>query len=185
MINLKLLEQLSRDAYRHCSSKGDADSPWQNPLAPDDCVSAFMMAKTLTEKRLFDHYVAVAPEGHVYGFFFEKFGAKVLSVFVDYPPRKLEMRDDLRVIRGGRVLILEDDVISGVTLQLVVKGLKHYEPRSLSLYLGRAKEDQQLENIPTEIEAVYLAEDHLDPGQREVYEAEFVRTFAGGSCGEP
>lgn len=118
MISPDVLQSINKAIRRHVQSKGDADSPWQNPLVPQDCVAAFAMAKLLTQKQ-FDHYLAVAPEGHVYGFFFERLGARVLSVFVDYPPRRLESRDDLTVIQGGRVLILEDDVISGVTLQLV------------------------------------------------------------------
>ena len=115
MIGPELLQSLYSDIRRRCQSKSDADSPWQNPLVPHDCVSAFMMAKRLTEEQVCNNYVAVAPEGHVYGFYFEKFGAQILSVFVDYPPRQMETRDGLAAIRGGRVLILEDDVISGVT----------------------------------------------------------------------
>ncbi len=135
------------------------------------------MAKLLTENQ-FDRYLAVAPEGHVYGFFLEWLGARVLSVFVDYPPWQLETRDDLAVIRGGRVPILEDDIISGVTLQLVIRDLLQYQPRSLSLYGGRAKEDQQLGNLPPEIEAVYLAENCLDPALRADHESSFLKVFA-------
>ncbi len=102
------------------------------------------MAQHLTQEVTFDRYIAVAPEGHVYGYFFEHFGAEVRAVFVDYPPRQFQEVDDLSVIRGQDALILEDDVISGTTLTLVVKGLEKYSPRSLSLYLGRPKKAQFL-----------------------------------------
>jgi hypothetical protein len=129
---------------------------------------------------LFDHCLAVAPEGHVYGYFFERLGIPVLSVHVGYPPRRVEVLDDLAVVRGGRVLLLEDDVVSGVTLRLVVDALGHHGPHSLALYLGRRKEDQILENIPPEVSAVYLAEDRLRPAERGQDEAEFAAFF--GKC---
>ena len=167
------------DLQQHVrQSKGYEEGPWVNPLTPVDCVDAFMMAKVLTEQNVFDHCVAVAPEGHVYGYFFERFGASILTVHVDYPPRRCEMLDDLSVIHDKRVLILEDDVASGLTLRLVVIALELNEPRSLDLYLGRRKEDQVLENVDRQIGSIHVAEDHLDPTRREEYEAEFVRFFS-------
>jgi hypothetical protein len=76
------------------------------------------------------------------------------------------------------VLLLEDDVISGESLRLVVAILAPLGPRALALYLGREKEDQQLHNVLPTIEAVYLAEDHLDPADRARHEAEFAEFFA-------
>jgi len=116
--------------------------------------------------------------GH-YGYFFEQLGARILAVHVDYPPRRCEVLDDLSILRDGRVLILEDDVVSGVTLRLVIDALKECSPRSLSLYLGRRKEDQQLERVGPEIDRVFLAEDCLDPALREQSELEFAKVFAG------
>ncbi len=178
MVSGQLLEWVVADVRRHVRrSKGYEEGPWVNPLAPADCVAAFSMARLLTDRSLFDHCVAVAPEGHVYGYFFERLGVPVLSVHVDYPPRRVEVLDDLAVVRGGRVLLLEDDVISGVTLRLVVDTLGRHAPRSLALYLGRRKEDQVLENVPPEVTAVYLAEDHLRPAERGQDEAEFAAFF--------
>jgi hypothetical protein len=62
-------------------------------------------------------------------------------------------------------------------LRLVTKALLEHQPRSLSLCLERLKEDQLLDNVCSDIETVYQAEDHLDPGQREEYEAAFIRFF--------
>ena len=100
-------------------------------------------------------------------------------VFVDYPPRCVHHVDDLSAIRDRRVLLVEDDIVSGVSLELVVRELATYAPRSLSLYLGREKESQQLQNIPSSITEVYLAEDHLDPAERKRHETEFVEFFGG------
>lgn len=179
MLKKKLLDKVIAQVRQHCRrAKGYEEGLWVNPLVPADCVSAFMMARLVTEQEAFDHYVAVAPEGHVYGFFFEQLGVRVLSVHVDYPPRRCEVLDDLSVLRNGRVLIIEDDVLSGVTLRLVIDVLKQYSPRSLALYLGRQKADQQLEPIAPEIARVFLAEDYLDPTLREQSEAEFTAFFS-------
>ena len=178
MISQQLLDEVALQVRQHCrQAKGYEEGPWVNPLTPSDSVSAFMMARFLTEKKTFDHYVSVAPEGHVYGYFFERLGVPILSVHVDYPPRRCELLDDLSVLRHARVLILEDDVVSGITLRLVINALQAYKPRSLALYLGRRKEDQQVESIAPEIESVFFAEDYLDPTLREQYESEFVRFF--------
>ena len=110
---------------------------------------------------------------------FELLGATVLSVHVDYPPRRCEVLDDLSVVRDKRVLILEDDVISGVTLGYVVQDIQKFQPRSMDLYLGRPADGQLLKNVDPAIGQTYLAEDHLDSGRRAEYEADFVEFFAG------
>lgn len=128
MLSKKQFDRLQKVVRRHCREKGYQRSPLFNPMVPYDPVAVFMMAKHLTQGVTFNHYIAVAPEGHVYGYFFEHFGAEVRAVFVDYPPRQFQEVDDLSVIRGQDALILEDDVISGITLNLVVKGSKNIRP---------------------------------------------------------
>lgn len=154
------------DVRQHCRSKGYSEGPGVNNLIPHDCINAFHMARLLIESGEHDCCVAIAPEGHIYGYFFERLGAKVLSVYVDYPPTKLAIVDDLAVIRGKKVLLIEDDVISGLTLRLVIGGLQQYRPCSLSLYLGHCKHVQHVLNVPPEIKNIYIAEDCLDPLQR-------------------
>jgi hypothetical protein len=58
-------------------------------------------------------------------------------------------------------LIIEDDVVGGGTLRLVVQELLKFKPRSVSLFLGHSKIFQHFENIPREIDKVYIAEDIL------------------------
>jgi hypothetical protein len=135
------------------------------------------MAKLLTQGEMFDYCVSVVPEGHVYGYFFTFFSASILTVHVDYPPRRCDPLDDLQVIRDQRVLILEDDVASGTSLRHVVQALLEHQPVTIDLYLGRRKNCQTLENIDSAIRMVYLAEDFLDPSRREEGEAEFLKFF--------
>jgi hypothetical protein len=177
MVSQRLLDRVAENIRSHCAAKGYVSGPNWNPLTPQDSVAAFAMARWLQQSGRFDDYLAVAPEGHVFGYFFERLGIPMLSAFVEYPPRCVDLVDDCSAIRGRRVLVVEDDIISGVSLALVVSALATYAPRSLSLYLGRDKESQQLENVPELITEVYLAEDHLDPAERGRYDAEFVKFF--------
>jgi len=178
MISPELLDRVVADVGKHVrESKGYETESWINPLTPVDSIAAFAMAKALTEEQLFDHCVSVAPEGHVYGYFFHCFGASILSVHVDYPPRRCEVLDNLDALGGKRVLILEDDVASGTTLRYVISELQEYEPRSIDLYLGRPKDGQVLDHVDPAIGTVYLAEDHLNPHRREEYETQFVDFF--------
>jgi len=179
MIPKELQARILEDVRRHCEGKGHREGPGVNNFVPHDCVAAFAMARFLVGAGAFDHYVAVAPEGHVYGFFLERLGATVLSMFADYPPTRCESDDDLSVLRGGRVLIVEDDVIGGRTLRLVVGHLGQFAPRSLSLYLGHTKSIQHLQNVPKEITRTYLAEDQLDWGRWDADEKSFVEFFRG------
>jgi hypoxanthine-guanine phosphoribosyltransferase len=70
---------------------------------------------------------------------------------VECPPTKLQTRDDLLGIAGEEVLIIEDDVIGGGTLRIVIEELLKYKPRNLSLFLGHGKVFQHLDGIPREI----------------------------------
>ncbi len=175
----RLVAEVIADVDRHCRrSPGYEEGPWVNPMKPVDPVAAFALAKVLVNANAFDRCVAIAPEGHLYGYFFVTLGVEVLSVHVDYPPRQCEFLDDLSVLRGKRVLILEDDVVSGVTLQLVAEALRSYDPQSLQLYLGRPKEGQVVENVAPAIETVYLAEEQLEPNDGERHQAEFIEFFS-------
>jgi hypothetical protein len=177
VVSNRLLELVAEAARGHCAAKGYVRGHNWNPLAPQDSVAALAMASHLTRSEAFDHYIAVAPEGHVYGYFFERLGARVLSIVVDYPPTRVESADDLWAVHGQRVLLIEDDVVSGISLDLVMTEVTRHEPSSVSLYLGREKDSQQLQNIPSQIDRVYLAEDSLDPASRGRYESEFFEFF--------
>jgi len=179
MLSQELLDRVAADVEQHVrESKGFEEEPGLNPLKPVDSVAAFAMAKLLTDRNAFDICLSVAPEGHVYGYFFQCLGAGILSVHVGYPPRRCEILDDLRPLRDKRVLILEDDVASGMTLRHVVGAVEEYKPKSLDLFLGRRKSCQVLENIDPAIRTVYLAEDHLDPSRRTEHEEQFASFFA-------
>ena len=129
MVSQLALNVVRTAVRRHCQAKGYREGPGVNNFAPHDPVAAFGMARLLTAAG-FDRYLAIAPEGHIYGYFFERLGAPVLSVFTDFPPTRCATEDDLQAIQGQRVLLLEDDVIGGRTLRLVVEHLRQFSPRT-------------------------------------------------------
>lgn len=179
MVSNQLLNAVLADVRRHCEAKGYREAPGVNNFVPHDPVAAFAMAKLLT-KANFDVYLAIAPEGHIYGYFFERLGVPVSSLFVDYPPTSCTAEhDDLGVVRGKNVLLIEDDVRSGRTLGLVIEHLRLYGPHSLHLYLGHGKGVQVLENVPRDIRKVYVAEDLFSWDTLQELEPEFERFFAG------
>lgn len=161
------------DIRRHCRAKGYSEGDGINNFLPHDAVAAYGMAKLLVDR--FDRFVAVAPEGHIYGYFFERLGVTVLSAFTDYPPTRCTSEDDFSLLENQRVLLIEDDVISGQTLQLVVKYLSQFKPASMSLYLGHNLGIQHLDNVPKEIGKgrTFLAELELSKTNWKKLEADF------------
>jgi hypothetical protein len=176
MVSRQLLDTVLADVRRHCEARGYREGPGVNNFLPHDAVAAFGMAELLVAAG-FDRYLAIAPEGHIYGYFFEWLGASVLSVFTDYPPTRCSAQDDLRAVEGRRVLLIEDDVIGGRTLRLVVEHLRQFAPASLALYLGHTKGIQHLRNVPAELTEVFVAEDCLSLEGRAKLEQRFWEFF--------
>jgi hypothetical protein len=186
MVSRQLLDAVLADVRRHCQARGYREGPGINNFVPHDAVAAFGMAELLKAAG-FDCYLAIAPEGHIYGYFFERLGIPVLSVLTDYPPTQVSAEDDLRVVQGRRVLLIEDDVIGGRTLRLVVEHLRQFLPGSLTLYLGHTKGIQHLRNVPAEIVQVFVSEDCLGLDSRPELEQRFVDFFGrclGGEAGQ-
>jgi hypothetical protein len=69
---------------RYCHNKGYYAGPGVNNFVPHDPVMVFAMARRLIGEGGFDHYLAVAPEGHIYGYFFEKLGIDTMEVVVPF-----------------------------------------------------------------------------------------------------
>lgn len=160
-----LLDALHADIARHCQARGFREGPGVNNFIPHSALHAFAMARQLVATG-FDRYVAIAPEGHVYGYFFEAAGARVESVFVDYPPTRCETDLDRATLAGRSVLLIEDDVIGGRTLRLVLETLLPQQPRTVALFLGHSSGIQHLRNVPDGIARTYLADTDLVVDER-------------------
>jgi hypothetical protein len=85
--------------------------------------------------------------------------------------------DDLPAVAGKRVLLIEDDLVTGTSLRLLVAALQPHGPAWVALYLGRRADSQFPENAPPPITSIYLAETHLNPAHRAEDEADFLRVF--------
>ena len=70
------------------------------------------------------------------------------STVEDRPYREL---DDLSVIEGKNIVLIENDVVTGATLEKVITNLNRYKPKSISVYLGIEEGRQALENVPDEV----------------------------------
>ena len=165
------------EVKNYCRTKGYTKQEGVNNFIPHNCVHAFQMAKMLI-KQDFDSYLVIAPEGFIYSYFFEQLGARVLSLYTDYPPTRISATDDLSQIQGKRVLLIEDDVIGGGTLRLVMGHLSPLSPKEVSLYLGHNRGFLRLQNVPSTIHKIYLAEDELASHDWMQHEREFIEFFS-------
>jgi hypothetical protein len=168
---------VERDILEHCRRRGATEGPGVNNLAPHDPTLAWAMARRLAGAA-HDVRVAVAPEGHVYGYFLERLGARVLEVRVGFPPVSIESRLGPSEIEGRSVLVVEDDVMGGATLRLVAAELGRHGPARLDLWLGHSIGIQHPENVPADYGEVFYAERALDLRRYDEYEAEFLEEFA-------
>lgn len=173
----KTLAAVYEDIEQYCHAKGYREGPGVNNFVPHDPVLAFAMAKHLIGAQCFDNFLVVAPEGHIYGYFFESLGCRTIEVLVPYPAVTIQLRDDLAVTRNNRILIIEDDVVSGESLRLVTKALCNYKPERIDLFLGHLGAFQHLDNLPAVISKVYLVDDMLRNFDYDVLECGFLDFF--------
>jgi orotate phosphoribosyltransferase-like protein len=91
----------------------------------------------LLNKKSFDVAVGIAREALTYSCLLEQLGGKVINLLIkEEEDRAYYPLDDLSVIKDKRVLVLEDDVVTGKTIQKVHEILLKNKPASLELYIG-------------------------------------------------
>ena len=175
----KLYQAVCKDVEKYCIEKGYIEGPGVNNFVPHDAVTAFGTAHRLVHEIGFDCYLAIAPEGHIYGYFFEKLGCKTMDVYVPYPADdSIQMTAKISEIKQKRILLIEDDVVSGKSLKVVVTELLRYEPAEILLILGHSRGVQHMENIPKEISRAFLADDIYNYCDYTSLENAFRKIFA-------
>lgn len=174
----QLIKKVTDEVITFCHQKGYEEKEGVNNFVPHDTVCSFGMAKQILALKEYDLFISVAPEGYIYSYFFELQGVSTIEVFVDYPPVNLRSPDDLSIIEGKKILIIEDDIIGGATVRLILKELEQYKPAELGLYLGHNKGFQKIENIPCSIEKTFIAEDFFDCSTMIETENGFVEFFS-------
>ncbi len=91
----------------------------------------------LLSKNSFDVAVGIAREALAYSCLLEQLGGKVINLLIkEEEDRAYYPLDDLGAIKDKRVLVLEDDVVTGKTIQKVHEILLKNKPASLELYIG-------------------------------------------------
>lgn len=131
----------------------------ENSHIPHSYVAAFHSAQKAVKNK-YDIALIVGPEGFAYEPIFRDLGMKTIAVNIpeaDYGgKRSIEIFDHLAVLRGKRVLVVEDDVQSGATLAKLLEEIQPYEPRELGLYLGLPAGRQMEGNIPPAFKKVFV-----------------------------
>ncbi|HII39301.1 TPA: phosphoribosyltransferase [Candidatus Micrarchaeota archaeon] len=132
----------------------------KNKHLPHDTLAAFHAAAKAVKSGGFDYALIVGPEGVAYEARFNELGLPTVAVNVPEArpgkPRQLKKLDDLSLLKGKKVLVVEDDVRTGATLQRVLKAIKPHAPASLELFLGLPEHLQLLKNVPADFKRMHI-----------------------------
>ena len=81
----------------------------------------------------------------------KKTGVEFIAVNIpesgENEPRTIALLDDLTALQGKKVLVVEDDVRTGATLQKLLEHLQPHNPAGLGLYLGQPEQFQRVWQI--------------------------------------
>jgi len=130
--------------------------------------SCYLIHAIVTQKN-YDIGICISPEALRYGALFDLFGLRTLAVYMDDsdPTRNYRELDDLKSIKGKNIIVIEDDVVTGKTLEIFFEKIKQYSPASISLFLGNPKRFQKgLQNIPNCFQSVYVVPDAISDVER-------------------
>ena len=140
----------------------------ENPHYPSNPLAAFNAAQKAVREG-FDIILIVGPEGFAYEPYFQDLGMPTVAVNIpesgENEPRTIKLFEDLTALQGKKVLVVEDDIRTGATLQKLLEHLQPHNPASLGLYLGQPEQFQKVTNIPPSFEKIYLAEDSPSAGK--------------------
>lgn len=132
----------------------------ENPHVPSSPLAAHYTAAVAMKEGI-DYALIVGPEGFAYEPYFRELGIPTLAVNIPESapeePRTLRNLDNLSILKGKKVLIVEDDIQTGATLEKLLEQLKEYAPAQMNLYLGQPERFQKKQNIPTAVTKTYIA----------------------------
>ena len=153
------------------------------PPFPDDRILYFSSVRQIMDEGVVEIGVPIGPEGFIYAALFNTFGLPMRDIIIDeYDPkggRPYRELDDLNYIKGKNVLFIEDDVITGKTLERAYLEISKYYPKSIYLYLGLPKDHQHLDNIPKGFKKIYIQPSPLLDEQRRKEVCRALHLFNG------
>lgn len=136
----------------------------ENIHYPSEPLAAFDAAR-MAIKKGFDIALIVGPEGFSYEPFFRDLGLPTVAVNIpeyrENEVRTVKLLDDLSVLQNKKVLVVEDDVRTGATLQKLIEQMKPHMPAQLGLYLGLPKDFQKTASIPSDFTETFMTKKEI------------------------
>lgn len=125
----------------------------------------------------YDMFLGIAPEGLNAAAIFSFFGWKGKNVYVDEgdPARPYKEMEPLDDIEGRRILLLEDDVVTGLTLERVLERITYRNPSKVDLLLTAPSRRQYVHNIPKAVGAYFVLENITSENEPVITENILVR----------
>jgi len=179
MLKVELLEKLvSQEALEYAEKHG-----WGKVFKPHSRLESAVNADMIIRSGDIDIGLSVEPEGCAYAYFFETLGLGVLHVYAEFDGMggiDFQLAEPLDAMRGRRVLIIEDDIRSGLTMRNVLEGIRGIDVGSYSLFLGNNLAYQNLDSVPPQIVRTYLNTMERTGLDRDALEARFVELLGTG-----
>ncbi|MFO1519097.1 MAG: phosphoribosyltransferase [bacterium] len=158
-----LAEELAKTRYHEWGLNLARSRKISLEHVPHHYTAAFRKAAEAVQEGNYEIALIVGPEAFAYEPMFLDLGLPTVSVNIpetDFGGRRsLKRFEDLSILRGKRVLVVEDDVCSGATLNRLLKTLRRFGPfAEMGLYLGLPSVRQTAENIPPDFQRVFIAD---------------------------
>lgn len=132
----------------------------KNIHVPSSPLEAFDAAKRAVEQG-YEIALIVGPEGFAYEPYFLDLGIQTVAINIpesgEGENRSLEIFDDMSALVGKKVIVVEDDVRTGATLEKVKEAIGDNIPSKISLYLGQEERFQLIDNIPGMYSEIFIA----------------------------
>jgi hypoxanthine phosphoribosyltransferase len=168
LLPLGFESEIIRARYRKQGEEAAKRRNVENPHYPSNPLAAFNAAQKAAREG-FDVALIVGPEGFAYEPYFHDLGIPTVAVNIpesrEDGHRTIKVFDNLAELQGKKVLVVEDDVRTGATLQKLLETLEPHNPSRLGLYLGQPEQFQRIPNIPQRFETTYLAEESATASQ--------------------
>lgn len=153
-------DSLVRGRYGESREEAAKSRGVENFHNTSSSIAAFNAAMEASKKG-FEVALIVGPEGFAYEPYFADFGIKTVAINIPESrpgqPRDMQVFEDLSVLAGKKVLVVEDDVRTGATLRRILDGLRDTQPSEVGLYLGQNENFQLMKNVPAEFKEVFVA----------------------------
>lgn len=134
----------------------------ENEHIPHDYLASFETAVSAA-KEGYDYALIVGPEGLAYAPMFLDLGIPIKVVNIPESTgskRSFKAFFKMRELKNKRVLVVEDDIHTGLTLKKLLEKFGKNTPAKLGLFLGSNPYHQWEYNIPPEFQHIHMTSRH-------------------------